>query len=506
MRKVSRMVMSKDEKKVIFLSIIVSICFLLADTIIDSLLFSKESFWSLFLFGVSAHDIYFRTLLLSSFIAFGLVISRILSKRRQAEEMLQKHLAAMEASMDGMAILDKEGRYLYLNDAHASVYGYDRPEELIGRTWKVLYNEEEVRRLEQNNLPALLEKGQWRGEATGRRKDGSAYRQEISLTTIEGGGIVCVVRDITEQKQREDELHRSERFLNTIFDSIRDPFSILDSDYRIIRVNEAYARMKSKSTQDLIGKICYEVLENRDSVCDACVIKRTFDAADPFAKDKIVTLPDGSEVWVEIYTYPIIDEDGRVSHVIEYIRDITDRKKSEEERKHLIEELNHLSRTDSLTGLLNRRALTERLEYEVNRAKRYHSELSLILCDIDNLKAINDTYGHNEGDRALQILSGTFSELVRRPDIVGRYGGDEFMLILPETPISGAVNLAERVRTSVEKAGFKLTDEERIPISLSLGATSLHAADDDVNSLVQRSDDALYISKQTGRNKVTIKT
>lgn len=617
--------MFKDEKKVIFLSITVGISFWVMDAIIDAFLFSKKSFWDELTPGISAHELYIRTLFLLSFVLFGLVISRILSKRKKAEEMLQKHLAAMEASMDGMAILDEEGRYIYLNDAHARVYGYDSPEELIGKRWNVLYNEEEIKRLEKEAMPVLFEKGRWRGEATGKRKDGSTYRQEISLTIIEGGGIVCVVRDITNrkqieeklklfsvaveeapdgvqitdldgyiiysnratekiygfsqeefigkhvsdlnadpgfafrviisgiretgqwvgelmvkhkdgrrfpillntsmvkdgsgkpiamagiirditgQKQRENELHRSERFLNTIFDSIRDPFSILDRDFRIIRVNEAYAQMKNKSTKDLIGKICYEVLEDRNSVCDACVIEKTFDTADPCAKEKIVTLPDGSDAWIEIYTYPIIDELGKVSHIIEYIRDITDRKKSEEEKKHLIEELQYLSRTDSLTGLLNRRALIERLEYEMNRAKRYGSGLSLILCDIDNLKAINDTHGHNIGDMALQSISGTLNGLLRKPDIVGRYGGDEFILILPETSINGAGNLAERIRSSVEKAGFNLTKEERIHISLSLGVTSLRAGEDDIDSLVQRSDNALYVSKQAGRNKVTVK-
>lgn len=617
--------MFKDEKRVIFLSIIVGISFLLIDTIIDSLMFSKGSFWSLLMFGISAHDIYFRTLLLLSFFLFGLIISLILSKRKKAEEMLQKHLVAMEASMDGMAILDKEGRYIYLNDAHVRVYGYDSSEELIGKRWNVLYNEEEIKRLEKEAMPVLFEKGRWRGEAIGKRKDGSTYRQEISLTIIEGSGIVCVVRDITnrkqieeklklfsvaveeapdgvqvtdlngyiiysnkatekiygfsqeefigkhvsdlnidpdfagtqiipgiretghwvgelmvrhkdgrrfpillntsivkdsfgkpiamigiirditEQKRREDELHRSERFLSTVFDSIRDPFTILDRDFRIIRVNEAYAQMKNKSTKDLIGKICYEVLHNGDSVCDACVVGKAFDTADPCAKDKLVALPDGSDAWIEIYTYPVLDERDKVSHVIEYIRDITDRKKSEEEKKHLIEELQYLSRTDSLTGLLNRRALIERLEYEMNRAKRYGSELSLILCDIDNLKAINDTHGHNIGDMALQSISGTLNGLLRKPDIVGRYGGDEFILILPETSINGAGNLAERIRSSVEKAEFHLMAKERIHISLSLGVTSLRAGTDAVDSLVQRSDNALYVSKQTGRNKVTVK-
>ncbi len=137
------------------------------------------------------------------------------------------------------------------------------------------------------------------------------------------------------------------------------------------------------------------------TVCEGCIVQKSLQSADPFAKDKLVTMPNGQAVWFEIYTYPILDEDGSVSHVIEYTRDITGRKKSEEDKRRLIEKLEHLSRTDELTGLMNRRALTDSLVYELDRAKRYATELSLILCDIDNFKEINDTWGHDTGDRSL---------------------------------------------------------------------------------------------------------
>ena len=121
--------------------------------------------------------------------------------------------------------------------------------------------------------------------------------------------------------------------MNTIFDSIRDPFCIFDRDYQIIRVNDAYAQMKNLPFKELLGKKCYEVLHNGTAVCDNCVVQKSLQSADPCAKDKLVTLPNGDKVWFEIYTYPILDEDGKVSHIIEYTRDITDRKKSEEDRR-----------------------------------------------------------------------------------------------------------------------------------------------------------------------------
>ena len=98
-------------------------------------------------------------------------------------------------------------------------------------------------------IPTLIKNGSWRGELMAKRKNGSTYFQEASVTMLEDGGRVCIVRDITWRKRSEERLHRSERFLNTIFNSIRDPFCIFDTEFRIIRANEAYARMKNKASR-----------------------------------------------------------------------------------------------------------------------------------------------------------------------------------------------------------------------------------------------------------------
>lgn len=305
---------------------------------------------------------------------------------------------------------------------------------------------------------------------------------------------------------REEELRKSERFLNTIFDSIKDPFSIIDCEFRIIRANEAYAQMRNKEVGELIGRKCHEVLQNKSVVCDDCVVKKTLESADPCAKDKRLSFPDGTEVWVEIYTYPILDEDGKVSHVIEYTRDITGRKKAEEERGRLIEKLEFLSNTDMLTGLLNRRALIARLEYEIERAQRYGAELSLILCDIDRFKEINDSFGHAEGDRALRIVSEILKCSLRKSDIVGRYGGDEFMIIMPGTTAKGAEEFAERLRHVVEHTGFQTINGKSVMMSVSLGVTRLHIHERDAghDALVRRADAALYNAKKKGRNTVCL--
>jgi diguanylate cyclase (GGDEF)-like protein/PAS domain S-box-containing protein len=310
-------------------------------------------------------------------------------------------------------------------------------------------------------------------------------------------------KEIRDRTLTEEALHQSESFLRTIFDSFYDPFSIVDRDFRIIKFNDAYANMRDKLPEDLMNKKCYEVLWKRNSVCENCVVEKTFHSKDPCAKEKQLTLLSGSKVWIEIYTYPIFDRERNVSHVIQYARDISDRKRGEDEKKQLIKKLNHLSTTDGLTGLLNRRALSDMLLYETERAQRYYSDLSLILCDVDDFKKINDTFGHASGDRALRVIAECLMECLRKADVLGRYGGDEFMVILPETGLDGAKSLAEKIRQSVSELEFMLPGKGPIALTLSVGVASCCTPTDTIDSFVMLADTALYSSKRGGKNMVS---
>lgn len=477
----------------------------IADAAYEAWVDHRGSFSSMLLIG-TGHESFLRLFISLSFLVFGLIIARSASRREDAEQTLKRQMAAIESSMDGIAVYDVDGKYVYVNTAYASINGYDDPADLIGKSFRLAYDEQEVQRIEQVHFPALMKGGRWRGELIAKRKNGSTYFQEASVALLEDGGRVCIIRDITWRKRSDQRLRRSERFLNMTFDSIRDPFCIFDSEFRIIRVNAAYAAMKNRHVDDLIGRKCHDVLAGRDSVCDGCVVERSLQSADPCAKEKQIGRRDGVSNWVEIYTYPIVDEDGKVTHIIEYTREITERKKAEEEKGRLIERLEHLSQTDGLTGLMNRRALTDRLHYEVERARRFKSELSLVLCDIDNFKEINDTYGHDTGDRALQVISATLQTVLRETDIAGRYGGDEFMLILPATSATGAENLADKLLTVVRNSDLPTHNGRRIRLSMSIGISAHGAGETDAESLVKRADDAMYASKQGGKGRVSCVT
>jgi PAS domain S-box-containing protein len=136
-------------------------------------------------------------------------IARDITERKRAEAKLRQQTDAMDAAIDGMALLNAEGEYVYLNKAHAKVYGYENAGELIGKSWRILYDSDVIQHFEQEIMPELSRKGDWFGEAIGTKKNGSKFPQELSLTAMADGGLICVVRDITDRKRVEEELQKT---------------------------------------------------------------------------------------------------------------------------------------------------------------------------------------------------------------------------------------------------------------------------------------------------------
>lgn len=166
-------------------------------------------------FSPGSGEIAVRLLFSSVLFLFIAYVADFLLKHRRLEEALVKYQAGMDASVDGIAILDSRHQCAYLNGSQARLYGYRSHAELIGKPWRLFYDDDEMRRFEEEIFPAVVAKGGWRGEAIGRRRDGSAFPQEISLTAIDRDSMVCIVRDITEQKNSEEELERKARQLST---------------------------------------------------------------------------------------------------------------------------------------------------------------------------------------------------------------------------------------------------------------------------------------------------
>ena len=161
----------------------------------------------------------------------------------------------------------------------------------------------------------------------------------------------------------------------------------------------------------------------------------------------------------------------------------------------------HEAATDSLTGIMNRRAFFDACVKEMNIAKRYEHDLSFIIIDIDYFKDINDKYGHLNGDIVLLNMVSTIKNTIRITDIFGRIGGEEFAVLMPQTNIDDATQLAERIRSNIEKSEV-FFDEECVKVTVSIGLSYLQAEDSIIQNILRRADEALFEAKKNGRNQL----
>jgi len=165
------------------------------------------------------------------------------------------------------------------------------------------------------------------------------------------------------------------------------------------------------------------------------------------------------------------------------------------------EKLRHLAEYDFLTQVFTRGALLDRLKLDFDRFIRYDTPVSIIYLDIDHFKGINDQFGHSVGDNVLTLLSRTLTDNLRQTDYMGRFGGEEFLICMPETAIDGALIQAERLRKKVEQIDFESTGQS-LKVTLSCGVTEAHPYELSLEKMISRADQALYLAKNLGRNRV----
>ena len=191
--------------------------------------------------------------------------------------------------------------------------------------------------------------------------------------------------------------------------------------------------------------------------------------------------------WLDQTIIPIKDANQTITSFMSIGTEITDKKK-----------LETLSKTDKLTHLFNRHKLDETLLSEIERAARYDKKLSLIIIDIDHFKHVNDTFGHQVGDDVLKGVADILKKSIRKIDIIGRFGGEEFLIICPQTDKEGVIILADYIKNNIEVHEFQIAGH----VTISLGLTTYQAKDDE-DAMIKRADDALYRSKNEGRNRAT---
>jgi diguanylate cyclase (GGDEF)-like protein len=192
----------------------------------------------------------------------------------------------------------------------------------------------------------------------------------------------------------------------------------------------------------------------------------------------------------------------RLEELLLRLKRVLKERKLTKERIRMMEKLQKLAITDGLTKLYNSRSFYSQLELEVDRFNRYRHPLALLLLDIDHFKDYNDAFGHLEGDKVLVRFSQIIKSCLRANDSAYRYGGEEFTVILPETGGEEAKTVAQRIRAALETEKFSPEEGKAVTITISIGVTEYHPKEE-LSAFIQRADQAMYLSKQNGRNRVS---
>ncbi|MEF8792838.1 sensor domain-containing diguanylate cyclase [Thiohalorhabdus sp.] len=198
---------------------------------------------------------------------------------------------------------------------------------------------------------------------------------------------------------------------------------------------------------------------------------------------------------------PIYGDDGQVAYLALTVLDVTETSIYQERADAANRQLEEISIRDGLTGLFNRRHLENRLEQEFKRSYRMGSPLSVLLLDADHFKFVNDTYGHQAGDEVLRTIGALLQEALRSFDLAGRYGGEEFVVVLPQTDLEGAEVVAERIRQRLLQEQFA-ADQGRFSVTVSVGLGERADGVESPDHLLKSADEALFEAKASGRNRI----
>ncbi|QER42407.1 diguanylate cyclase [Thermodesulfobacterium sp. TA1] len=302
--------------------------------------------------------------------------------------------------------------------------------------------------------------------------------------------LILLVSFYTNKKAREVFLERKR--LNVVLNFMEISVYTV-KDFKITLVNPKLLKLLGYSEKELIGKrdheVFVELLEHKCLICEAIA------KGEDWEGDLVLKRKDGSYLIANVKVSQVKDESGKVIESIVCFWDITLRKKLEDA-------LYLESITDPLTKLFNRRFVSTVLESLKQKAEETKQPFSVIMIDIDNFKRVNDIYGHDVGDEVLKALAETFKNNLREQDVVGRWGGEEFIVVLPETDLKNAVMVAEKLRTAVEELEIGVN---KIKVTISLGVSE-YLLTEEVSELIKRADSALYLAKRSGKNCVKIET
>jgi len=446
----------------------------------------------------------------------GIQISgRDITDRKRAEEELESSEERLkilfEAAPDAYYLSDLEGNIVDGNRAAEELLGYKR-EELIGK------NIFEVNLLLPDQISKATEgfAQNARGKAVGPNeftlieKDGNQIAVEIRAFPVrikDQTLVLGVARDITERKRAEEAVRESEARYRLLAENTSDLIWIMDMGLRYTYMSPSVTRMRGYTVEEIVGASIAETMTSasieaaRKALAEELAMER-MDQKDIHRSRKLefeMYCKDGSTIWTEMNMTFLRDSEGKPTGILGVTRDISERKKAEEERERLLAELEVRAITDSLTGLYDHAHFYQRLSEEIDRSKRYNHGFAVVMMDVDDFKRFNDSRGHQAGDGMLRLVADCIRSGVRSSDIAFRYGGDEFAAILPHADSSKARAAVERINGRITKRLKQIDGGSAVRLSLSAGVACFPDDGTAADDLVRLADAALYSAKWVAR-------
>lgn len=424
----------------------------------------------------------------------------------------QKYRHIIEQSYDGIIMTDEQGRIIEWNRGQEKISGLDR-EDVMGKPiWDVQYEmtprehhrPEQLKRITES-ISDLLEKGEQSTsqnlqEVTLQHRNGSRHSIQQVLFPIQthGGHMLGIIsRDVTEQSRIHTTLQESEERFRLLYQSAPVSYQSMDSNGKILEINQAWLDELGYSRDEVVGHQFEEFLSDDSRTIFKAILWRYLMMGSIEDIEFEMIRKDGTPISINYHGKIGYDGNGtfKQTHCVFY--NVTDRKKMEQE-------LHRLAVTDSLTGLYNRRHFFELAEHEFIRARRYKRPVSAIMIDLDHFKTINDNHGHIVGDQVLAEVAQRIQQNSREVDIVGRYGGEEFIILLPETALKDALILAERIWKSLTFRPAS-TSKLTLPLQASMGVSCcVNGTETPLYDLIEQADKALYRAKDLGRNRIEV--
>jgi diguanylate cyclase (GGDEF)-like protein/PAS domain S-box-containing protein len=422
---------------------------------------------------------------------------------QQQDTQIKLQLHALNAAANAIVITDTGPNILWANAAFSKLTGYTLGEAMGRKPSELITSGLQDSAYYQQMWATILAGNVWHGELVNKRKDGSLYDEELTITPVHLGEtenrvshFIAVKQDISVRKAVERSLRESEAHFRLFYENAPVAYHACDASSHILEVNQAWLDQFGYTRNEVIGRFVGDFLvPGQESLLHQRFADFLRDGVLHKAEYDFMHL-NGSIVAVSIDGMVDRDEHGHFKRTQCVLHNITVRKQIEQE-------LRLLAATDALTGLPNRRHFLDQMTMALARHQRHGTPTAMLMIDLDLFKRVNDRFGHGIGDEVLRHCAEIMLASLRCNDVLGRIGGEEFGILLPDTETSGAQEFAERLRQQAEGSPAR-TKAGDIPVTLSIGVTPFAAQDQNIDVILARADRALYLAKERGRNRVEI--